>query len=67
MVHDEHKPFGDDYDYKQDPEGLVYWKKGRTAPGTAKIVVHVCNTNRLLVLASLQHRVLFIHLGFHII
>ena len=34
MVHDEHKPFGDDYDYRSDPEGLVYWKKGRVAPGT---------------------------------
>ena len=33
MVHDEHKPFGDMYDYKNDPEGLIYWKKGRVAPG----------------------------------
>lgn len=33
MVHDEHRPFGDDYDYKNDPEGRVYWKKGRVAPG----------------------------------
>jgi len=33
MVHDEHKPFGDDYDYKNDPEGLIYWKKGRVVPG----------------------------------
>lgn len=33
MVHDEHKPFGDEYDYRTDPEGLIYWKKGRVAPG----------------------------------
>ena len=33
MVHDEHKPFGDDYDYMNDPEGLIYWKKGRVVPG----------------------------------
>lgn len=34
MVHDEHKPFGDNYDYRNDPEGLIYWKKGRVVPGT---------------------------------
>lgn len=33
MVHDEHRPFGDDYDYKNDPDGKVYWKKGRVVPG----------------------------------
>lgn len=37
MVHDEHKPFGDDYDYKNDPEGLIYWKKGRVVPGAPEI------------------------------
>lgn len=33
MVHDEHRPFGNEYDYQNDPEGIVYWKKGRVAPG----------------------------------
>ena len=37
MVHDEHKPFGDMYDYKNDPEGLIYWKKGRVAPGVNEL------------------------------
>lgn len=37
MVHDEHKPFGDDYDYKNDPDGLIYWKKGRVVPGGREI------------------------------
>jgi len=37
MVHDEHKPFGDNYDYRNDPEGLIYWKKGRVVPGDREI------------------------------
>lgn len=37
MVHDEHRPFGDEYDYTNDPEGLIYWKKGRVVPGAREI------------------------------